>query len=73
MARRFERSGELLLCYGCSEAPATEKRENNLHRRLGIWLAVLVFAVGMLFFAPHALGSPAGSHAQGVRECAFGR
>ena len=62
MARRFEKSGGLLFCYGSSQAPATEKRESKGHRILGILLALGVLVTGMLIFAPHALGWPAVSH-----------
>jgi hypothetical protein len=56
MARRMERSGALIFFYGSSEPLAMAMRESKVHYRIGIWLALLVLVVGMLFFAPHALG-----------------
>ena len=56
MARHFEKSGELLFCYGSSDPPAAEAPETQGHHRVGMWLALVVFAIGMLFFAPYALG-----------------
>jgi hypothetical protein len=56
MARRMDRSGSLIFFYGPSGAPATAERESGPQRRLGVWLALIVFVMGMLFFAPHVLG-----------------
>jgi hypothetical protein len=61
MATRFEKSGELLFCYGVSDASKKPKPTNKFRRR-GIWLAALVIVVGMFFFAPHAMAWPAVSH-----------
>jgi hypothetical protein len=56
MTTRFKKSGELLLCYGRPEVPAAEELENRGHRKLELLVALLVFVMGMLFFAPNALG-----------------
>lgn len=50
MATRFVRSGSLLFCYGCPEAPEIKpaKKPDKVHPRIGLWVALLIF--GMLFF-----------------------
>lgn len=55
MARRFEKSGELLMCYTHANAPKDEDLEKCHHSRFKVWLALAALVMGLLFMAPHPL------------------
>ncbi len=59
MAIRLERSGGLIFIKGAPEDPATGKRRS---RNLGLWLALIILVMGMLFVPSNGLSWAAVSH-----------
>jgi hypothetical protein len=54
MAIRLERSGGLILIRGTRDEPE-EPRKWIKYLQLGLWLALIMLASGVLFMGPHAL------------------
>lgn len=53
MAMRLERSGGLIFIHGAPEEPQPPKR--NKFTGLGLWLALVILVIGVLFIGPHSL------------------
>lgn len=54
MAIRLEKSGELILIRGTADEPETPKKWTK-YVQLGLWLALILLASGVLFMGPDAL------------------
>lgn len=59
MAIRLEKSGELYLIRGTAEPPAKAKRTG---KAFGLWVVLMLLAMGVLFPNPIASGWPLISH-----------
>lgn len=53
MAIRLERSGGLIFIHGAPEEP--EPPEGDNFTSLGLWLALVILVIGVLFIGPHSL------------------
>lgn len=62
MARRLEKSGELIFCYGAPEELATEKRGRKNRRGTRRFFILVALVAGALWVGMHAGGWPAVSN-----------